>query len=300
MLGPSLKIQELKDDSIVFWLRNVDSSLSNAIRRVILSEVPTMAIDLVEIEQNTSVLHDEFISHRLGLIPLISIGVEDYKYARECDCTSKCGKCSVEFRLNVKCTEEQGRTVTSNDLQVVGDVDVRPIFSGVQDDQANGIVIVKLRKNQEISLRAIAKKGVGKEHAKWAPACGVCYKFDPSIELRTGRFEELNLAPELLEKTKKEFVDSCPTKVFNYDQNRGVEIEDPIRCMYCNECTKKALSLTIPDLVTVKPNLDRFLFSLEATGSIPPAEVVLSAIKILKEKIVKVQHEISKKSKQNI
>jgi len=202
----------------------------------------------------------------------------------------------VEFRLNVRCTEEQGRTVTSNDLQVVGDVDVRPIYSGM-DDPTNGIVIVKLRKNQEISLRAIAKKGVGKEHAKWSPACGVCYKYEPMIELRTERFDDLNLPQEALEKVKKEFVESCPTKVYNYDQNRGVDIEESIRCMFCNECVKKAQTLTIPDLVSVKPRLDRFLFSLEATGSIPPAEIVLAAIKILKEKIIKVQTEIGKLNK---
>jgi len=242
-----------------------------------------MAIDLVEIEQNTSVLHDEFIAHRLGLVPLISHDVDTYRYTRECNCDSRCTRCSVEFRLNVKCTEEQGRTVTSNDLQVVGDVHVRPIFSG-SDEQGTGIVIVKLRKNQEIVLRAIAKKGVGKEHAKWSPACGVCYKYEPIIELKTDRFDDLNLPQEALEKTKEEFVESCPTKVFHYDQNKGVEIEESIRCMYCHECVKKAASLNIPDLVSVKPRMDRFLFSLEATGAIPPAEIVLAAIRVLKKK----------------
>jgi len=117
------------------------------------------------------------------------------------------------------------------------------------------------------------------------------------IELRTERFDDLNLPQEALETTKKEFVASCPTKVYNYDQNRGVEIEESIRCMFCNECVKKAQTLNIPDLVSVKPRLDRFLFSLEATGSIPPAEIVLAAIKILKEKIIKVQNEIGKLNK---
>jgi DNA-directed RNA polymerase II subunit RPB3 len=288
--GPSIQIVPgtLKEDSITFWLKNADTSLANAIRRVILAEVPTMAIDLVEIAQNTSVLHDEFIAHRLGLIPLVSTDVHSYKYTRECACNDRCKSCSVEFRLDVKCTEEQGLTVTSDDLQVVGDVEVRPIFKG---DPRNSIVIVKLRKNQEIKLHAIAKKGVGKEHAKWSPACGVWFKYEPRIELKTERFDDL--AIETAAEKAKEFVESCPTKVYSYDPNRGtVDIEDHLKCMYCNECVKKAAALLIPDLVTVKPKLDTFLFSLEATGALAPADIVLSALRIIKEKINKIKDRV--------
>jgi DNA-directed RNA polymerase II subunit RPB3 len=283
--GPVIQIDKLKDDSITFWLKNADTSLANAIRRVILAEVPTMAIDLVEIAQNTSVLHDEFIAHRLGLIPLVSTDVHSYKYTRECTCNGRCKSCSVEFRLDVKCTEEQGKTVTSDDLQVVGDVEVRPIFKG---DPQNSIVIVKLRKNQEIKLHAIAKKGVGKEHAKWSPACGVWFKYEPIIELKTERFDEAGIDDE----KRKEFADICPTKVFSYDQKGSVDIEDIHRCMYCNECVKKAAAMNIPDLVSVKPKLDTFLFSLESTGALAPADIVLSALRIIKEKINKIRDRV--------
>jgi DNA-directed RNA polymerase II subunit RPB3 len=285
--GPVIQIEKLKDDSITFWLKNADTSLANSIRRVIIAEVPTMAIDLVEIAQNTSVLHDEFIAHRLGLIPLVSTDVHSYKYTRECTCSGRCRSCSVEFRLDVKCTEESGKTVTSDDLQVVGDVEVRPIFKG---DPQNSIVIVKLRKNQEIKLHAIAKKGVGKEHAKWSPACGVWFKYEPIIDLKTDRFDNLGLMGEAAAEKQREFVDICPTKVFTYDPSRGVEIEDIHKCMYCNECVKKAAVMQIPDLVSVKPKLDTFLFSLESTGALAPADIVLSALRIIKEKINKIRY----------
>ena len=61
---PDLKIRELREDYCEFVLSNTDVSMANALRRVMLVEVPTIAIDLVEIEQNTTVLNDEFIAHR--------------------------------------------------------------------------------------------------------------------------------------------------------------------------------------------------------------------------------------------
>uniref|UniRef100_A0A6B2LCN6 DNA-directed RNA polymerase II subunit RPB3 n=1 Tax=Arcella intermedia TaxID=1963864 RepID=A0A6B2LCN6_9EUKA len=271
-------------------MKNVDTSMANAIRRVILAEVPTMAIDLVEIEQNTSCLHDEFIAHRLGLVPLISTNVDDYSYSRECSCTSTCDRCSVEYRLNVKCDEDKGRTVTSRDLMVVGNALVKPIF---YDDLTNSIVIVKLRKNQELSLRAIAKKGVGKEHAKWVPACGVSYKFEPNITVRQDRFAQLNLSEDQLETAKYEFVASCPTKVFTLSDGVIEAQNNHMKCMYCNECVKKAAAMKINDVVTVKPITDRFFFSLESNGSIPAPNIVLSSIGVLKQKINKVQNEIA-------
>ena len=71
--APNIRIIELKDDYIQFELTDTDISVANTLRRIMLAEVPILAIDLVEFEDNTSVLVDEFIAHRLGLIPLRSI-----------------------------------------------------------------------------------------------------------------------------------------------------------------------------------------------------------------------------------
>lgn len=67
---PLIEIRQTTPEQTVFKLANVDTSIANSLRRVMISEVPTLSIDLVEIENNTSVLHDEFIAHRLGLIPI--------------------------------------------------------------------------------------------------------------------------------------------------------------------------------------------------------------------------------------
>ena len=70
-----VEVTELKENTICFTLTRTDLSVANALRRVLLSEVPTMAIDKVEFTSNSTVLHDDFLAHRLGLVPL------DSKYA---------------------------------------------------------------------------------------------------------------------------------------------------------------------------------------------------------------------------
>ena len=60
-----------------FTLSSTDTSMANAIRRIIIAEVPTLAIDLVEYQDNTSVLVDEYIAHRLGMIPMCYVREEE-------------------------------------------------------------------------------------------------------------------------------------------------------------------------------------------------------------------------------
>lgn len=70
--SPKVHVRELRQDYCEFVLSETDPSVANALRRVMIAEVPTIAVDLVEIENNTTVLGDEFLAHRLGLIPLLS------------------------------------------------------------------------------------------------------------------------------------------------------------------------------------------------------------------------------------
>jgi len=150
-----------------------------------LSEVPTIAIDKVEIEANTSVLADEFIAHRLGLVPLISKNCDDVIYSRDCDCDSYCELCSVTLTLHARCTGDEIMRVYARDLVVdparankwVGN----PVIT---DPDGQGTVIAKLRKGQEIRMKCIALKGIGKEHAKWAPTSAVAFEYDPHNKLR--------------------------------------------------------------------------------------------------------------------
>lgn len=133
---PTVKIREMKDEYMKFELRDTDASIANALRRVMIAEVPTIAIDLVEIMSNSSVLNDEFISHRLGLIPLVSKKAMEMRFSRDCDACDgdgQCQYCSVEFCLNVRCEGDQTLDVTSGDLRSF-DPMVMPVDANIGKD----------------------------------------------------------------------------------------------------------------------------------------------------------------------
>jgi DNA-directed RNA polymerase II subunit RPB3 len=199
-------------------------SVANALRRVMIAEVPTLAIEMVDIEENTTVLFDEFLAHRMGLIPLQSAMVDKFKSPRECTCVETCTNCSVPYVLSVKNTTADNRTVnvTSHDLKYDGDDDhmssqvPHPVG---HDNAENKVLIVKLAKNQEIRMRCVAKKGTGKEHAKYQPVSTAVFQWEPEIALSQP------LLDKLPEADKEAFASSCPTRVFHYDeQNHQVRL----------------------------------------------------------------------------
>ena len=107
---PQVTILHLDKYTIKFELTNTDLTVANALRRIIIAEVPTMAIDIVEIMENTSALHDEFIAHRCGLIPLVSHDVDNYLYLDECECEyGSCDKCAVKFNLVINHRSAQSK-----------------------------------------------------------------------------------------------------------------------------------------------------------------------------------------------
>jgi DNA-directed RNA polymerase II subunit RPB3 len=164
---PEIKIVEIDGNNAIFDIVDTDRRTVNNLRRIMIAEIPTMAIDLVKIEENTSNLSDGVLAHRLGLIPLLSIDTDHY--TTECDCDDYCDKCSIEFKLNIE-GKEKITEVTSDDLIQIENINIMPLKN------EGPILIARLESRQCVKLDAIAKKGIGKNHSKWTPVISVNYK----------------------------------------------------------------------------------------------------------------------------
>lgn len=194
--NPKIKINEVREDYLNFDLYDTDISMANSLRRIMIAEVPTICIDLVDFEENSSCLQDEFLAHRLGLIPLRSkTPLSEWNFHHECDCVGGCQKCEAEISLDFdydamarRDAIQQGVEclVTSKDL-VCHHKDIRIMhFSNIEEEKRShdqGIVIMKLGPGQKLKFRAKARKGIAKEHSKWSPVCTVALKHDPIVKL---------------------------------------------------------------------------------------------------------------------
>ena len=156
----TIKILESSDSHVKLLLKGIDRVYANALRRFAISEVPCMAIDEIVIHDNSSVLYDEILAHRLGLIPLTT-DLEGYILPQDCDCKTSlgCTKCRVLLVLDAVATDEV-KTIYSGDL-VSEDTRVKPYV--------DNIPIIKLAPSQKIKLESYAKLGKGRHHAKWQP-----------------------------------------------------------------------------------------------------------------------------------
>lgn len=95
-----IDIIELSDTKARFVLNDIEPAIVNGLRRVMLAEVPTMAVDYVNIYDNTSVLFDEQIALRIGLIPLIT-DMKSYVLPEDCGCDGEgCTMCQLSFNLS--------------------------------------------------------------------------------------------------------------------------------------------------------------------------------------------------------
>src|SRR3989344_2893534 len=153
-----MEIQKLNqtDNELQFLLKGITPGLANMLRRIMIAEVPTLAIEEVNFIKNDSALYDEIVAHRLGLIPL-KTDLSSYELKEACSCKGAgCAKCQLVLSLKAKgpCT------VYSSEIQSQ-DPKVKPVYGNMP--------ITILQKTQKLEFEAVAILGQGKQHAKFSP-----------------------------------------------------------------------------------------------------------------------------------
>ncbi len=266
-----MKIEVLEKDAtnLRVVVKDADVPLMNALRRIVLAEVPAMAIADVVMIENSSILQDEMIAHRLGLIPL-KTDLDSYNLPEECECKSEfgCTQCRVTLTLNAE-SPEGTRSVYSGEL-ISDNLNVVPVTEKVP--------IIKLAKGQKLKLEAYARLGKGKIHAKWQPVSGCGYKYYPKITLPEKGCEDCTKC-----------VDICPKKVLAI-KNEKVSVRDLLACTLCMDCVEACPNKEKG--IKVEWEKNSFIMNIESTGALPPERILTEANKILEKQLKEFKEEL--------
>ncbi|XP_064600500.1 DNA-directed RNA polymerases I and III subunit RPAC1-like [Liolophura sinensis] len=298
--GFQINIIHLDEELMEFDMVGVDAAIANAFRRILLAEVPTMAIEKVFINNNTSIIQDEVLAHRLGLIP-INADPRLFEFRNEGDLEGS-SEDTIEFQLKIKCSKSPkapkeatdpdemyiNHKVLTKDLKWIPvgnqadmfkEGDLRP----VHDD----ILIAKMRPGQEIDLSVHCVKGIGKDHAKFSPVATASYRLLPDIVLT--RPVEGEAARRL---------QGCFSPgVIELDEVKGkvvARVAHPRR----DTCSREVFRH--PDLkecVKLGRIRNHFIFSVESTGALAPDVLVKEAVQVLMKKCRSFLSELSDSAK---
>ena len=247
-----ITVHENTDEKVSFTLSEVSTAYANTLRRLMLGEVPTMAIEEVTLDKNDSILYDEIIAHRLGLV-VLKTDLDSYAMTSVCKCKGAgCPQCQLKLSLK----EVGPKVVYAKDL-VSKDPKVVPVYSDT--------VIVKLLEGQELQLEATAILGTGKEHAKWSP--GLVWYTNESVIKVNNKHKEFAAF-------KKQY----PSQVFNKKGELDADLINTAQlvdaCIDVN-----------PEIVNITFNKNAFVFTVESFGALKAKDIVTKAVEVYEGQI---------------
>lgn len=269
---------------IEFDIIGCSPSIANAFRRLMISEVPSMAIEKVYMFNNTSIIQDEVLAHRLGLIPL-KADPRLFEYKSDDATDEGTDQDTLEYKLKVKCTRRKDAKDTScfdslYEHHNVYSGQIRWVSKGKQGTMYresevcpvhDKILISKMRPGHELDIKLLAVKGVGKDHAKFSPVSTATYRLLPEITLKR---------PVTGEDAK--LLQTCFSPgVIGIDGSGRAHVKD---ARY-DTCSRNVFRYPhLVDAVEIARIRDHFIFTVESVGAYPPHDIFLEAVKLLKKK----------------
>lgn len=259
-------------------------SIANAYRRLMLSEVPSMAIEKVYMYNNTSIIQDEVLAHRLGLIPL-KADPRLFEYKSEDASDDGTDQDTLEFKLKIKCTRRkdvkdtsladclyENHNVYSNHIKWVPKGKQGSIFRETDVGPVHDkILISKMRPGHEFDIKLLAVKGIGKDHAKFSPVSTATYRLLPEITLKT----------QIIGDDAKLLQSCFSPGVIEIDEQGQAYVKD---ARY-DSCSRNVYRYPhLANSVDIARIRDHFIFSVESVGAYQPHDIFIEAVKILKKK----------------
>ena len=246
-----------KSGTVTFLLKNATPALANSLRRLMMENVPTMAIEEVEFIKNDGALYDEILAHRLGMLPLTT-DLKGYDLRKPGDEIT--AKNSIKLILKAKgpCT------VYAEDLKSKDPV-VKPVFPQTP--------LVKLLKGQELELEAVAVLGTAREHVKFSP-CLAWYTYQPKVTVNNNH------------KDFDKFKDKFPPQVFS---NGKIDLK-----LIQQHNLYEACDGVHDEIVHIDKDPTTFIFTIEPWGQLSPYEILTSALDHFSKLLETFSEEISK------
>lgn len=298
-----------KDEYEVFSfdIINLSPVIANTIRRIILDDVPTIAIDTVVIHENTSIIADEIFSHRLGLVPM-NIDPRLFEYHEEGDQIHE--RNTVVFKLDVTApatypgsfSDEvpQWFYVYSRDICWVPiggqkewllKQEVRPGMSTVPAPLDPDILLAKLAPGQRIYCEIYCHKGTGRLHAKFQPVGTAWYKMKTQIALDKEALLQHPVIDGNVDKLVEKLHGVCPVNVFA-DVDRQLDIEDfNVRysdrvkaCTLCRECISAFTDEQNQCGVRIELIKTHLVFTIESCSWYRARDIYLEALTVMQQK----------------
>ena len=251
----SIKLDKIKEErkknKLIFMMKGGDESFSNAIRRIILEEVPTLVIEDVEVKDNSSAIYDEMLALRLGLIP-IKTDLSSYQLPKsEEEITEKSARCTLQIKLKAA---KKGYVYAEE----AESADPKCTFAYPK------MPVVKLLAKQKIDVTMTAVMGKGKEHAKWAPGWAF-YKKEPVVKI--GKVSNAEAVAE-----------SSTDGVFTLKTGKLVLNEEKLYESHLLEYYAE-----LDSGITVEYT-DNIIFTVESWGQLSCKEILTKSAEILAEK----------------
>ncbi len=243
-----VRIIDLNGYKAILVIEDAKPPLVNAIRRAIVSEIPIFAVDEVIFFENSTPFFDEYIAHRLAMIPLKT----------SMDVVKSDPNRTIVLELE-KEAKESVETIYSGELKSSD-----PLIVPANDK----IPIIKMRRGQRVRFQAIARIGRGKDHSKWQAAAAVGYSFMPVYEFGKSILKLCDLSK----------CDECMKK-----RGKAIIIDYPVICDGCLEELEKC-RLSNPNEIKREWDQSRIILRYESTGSLTPSEIFLEALNQLKLK----------------